>query len=208
MFSMARCNPAANGAPQRRGNLVAVLQTESRIELLAEPALAQTIRVEEAAIDARPIAPAQNLLEQRQKLLAGIGRREPLDFVFIGSRVESQQLRHAAVQIAQRIRIVEILFQVQLISGSAPARGGAEIAVAIQRQHRGIIERRWIIRRGRMRRVMLHHQHLGTGKLRSQREMNLLRERTHQGDAIHIRGRQPSHFQRRRDGGFRQNARR
>ena len=130
-----------------------------------------------------------NLFEQRQKLLARIGGGQPLDLVFIRSGVESEQLRHAAVQIAERIRIIQILFQVQLVAGSAPARGGTKIAIAIERQNRGLLERRRIIRRRRVRRVMLHHEHLGIRKLRAQGEMNLLRERTHQGDAVHIGGR-------------------
>ena len=55
-----------------------------------------------------------------------------------------------------------------------------------------------------MRRVMLHHESLGIGKLRAQGEMNPLRERAHQGNPVHIGRREPSHLKRVRNRGLRQ----
>ncbi len=55
-----------------------------------------------------------------------------------------------------------------------------------------------------MRRVMLHHESLGIRKLRAQGEMNLLRERAHQGNPVHVGRREPSHFERVGNGGLRQ----
>ena len=57
--------------------------------------------------------------------------------------------------------MIELLVEHQLGAGCLPAGRAAEIAVAVQRQHGGLVEGRGVVGRGRVRHVMFHQHHLG-----------------------------------------------
>ena len=179
MPSMARCNPAATGAAASQ-EFVAVLQTEPRIKLLAAAfGSVDLCRRSYGQCTADSLAP--RISSNSGNACSIGGQSQPPRARLTG--IETQQLRTPAIEIAQRVRILEVLFQVQSDFRSPPARGGSKFPIPVQRQHGGIIEGRRIVRRCRMRRVMLHHHHLRVGKPRPQRQMNLLREWANQGDA-------------------------
>ena len=82
-------------------------------------------------------------------------------------RLEAEQLRDAAVQIAERIgNVAAPARSSSACPARLPARAAAEIAAAVERQHRGFLERRRKERRRRVRRVMLHHHDAAFGKSR------------------------------------------
>ena len=68
--------------------------------------------------------------------------RKPLHLVFVGARAKAQQFGHGAVEPAERIRIIPLFFELQLIALRVPARAATEIAGVIQREHGGIFKRR------------------------------------------------------------------
>ena len=104
----------------------------------------------------------QHLAKQTGKAIVA-GGGEPLDFVFVGVRLEAEQFGDAAVQIADGIRIVHLGFEFQTVALAAIARAAAEIAGAVEGQHSGVVETRGVVRGGGMRGLMLHQRELALG---------------------------------------------
>ena len=88
--------------------------------------------------------------------------------MFLGSGAIAQQLRHGAVQPAQRIGIIPLALGLNLRVLGVPARAAAEIAGVIEREHGGFFKGRCEKRRSGVGLVMLHHGDLGLGKLIAQ----------------------------------------
>ena len=72
--------------------------------------------------------------------------------------MEAEQLRHTTVQITQRIRIADLMAQGELRALGLPARTASEIAGAVERQYRGLIEGRGIVSGGGVG-VMVLYRH-------------------------------------------------
>ena len=117
--------------------------------------------------------------------------REPLHFVLVGIGVEAEQLGHAAVEIAQRIRDNTISFSsVSWLPAprqrepqrKSPARSSVSTVASSNGDA--------IVSRGGVRRVMLHHHDAAVGKrgaqLQVQRAFGRRGKRPHDGHAIHL----------------------
>ena len=126
--------------------------------------------VEKGRIQAR--RRRHHLAEQRRVTLVA-RRREPLDLMFLGSGAIAQQLRHGAVQPAQRIGIIPLALRLNLRVLRVPARPAAEIAVVIEREHGRLFKRRCEKRRCGVGLVMLHHGDLRLGELIAQDAVHL-----------------------------------
>ena len=110
--------------------------------------------------------------------------------MFFGSGAIAQQLRHGAIQAAQRIGIIPLALRLDLRVLGVPARPAAKIAGVIERENGGLLERRGEKRRCGVGLVMLHHGDLRLGELIAQDAVHLrlrrARERAHHGHAFHL----------------------
>ncbi len=85
--------------------------------------------------------------------------------MLVGVGLEAEQLRHAAVEIAQRVGVGKLFLQSERDRVGSPARAAAEIARAVEREHGGFVERRREVGRGGVGRVMLHADDPGRGNI-------------------------------------------
>ena len=105
------------GARSGFRNRGAVVESEPLVKLRAEAALADAIGIEVSCDrGAATRGPAESPRRAAEMLRRIAGGREPLHLVLVGVGVEAEQFRDAAVQIAERIRIVQFLFQTQLVA--------------------------------------------------------------------------------------------
>ncbi len=186
--------------PHRPGNLSSVREAEALVELGTEAAAAPSLAVKEGTVDAGPAAVSRREDLEKQVVEAVVsGSRQPLDLVLVGVRFEAQQFRYPPVQVTQRVRIVELLFERQPAAARAPARPAAEIAGPVQRNHGGLLERRGIVRGGGVRRVVLDQHDLAPGKrvaeLQVRERLGAAGERPHDGHAVHLPGLDAGHAQ-------------
>ena len=149
---------ARDGGGERRRESGAVFQSQALEEFRAEAAAGGAMAVEERGVEAS--AGGDDFAEQCVEAVVA-GGREPLDLMFVGARAEAQQLGHGAVQPGQRIRILPLLFELQLIALRLPARAAAEVAGVIEREHRRFFEGRREERGRGVGQVMLHHGDFG-----------------------------------------------
>src|ERR1017187_6681401 len=172
---------------QRFRNRLAVFQSEPFVESRAEAAILPALGTEEGTIGLRAgIGEIQNLKEEiLVAIVAAYG--EPLDLVLVRVGVEAQQLGDAAVDIAERIREVLLLVQRHARAGRLPARAATEVAAAVKRQNRSLLEGRGIIRRCGVRQVVAQHQDAAVGKVRAQLQVKIgFRDGAHDRDNVHL----------------------
>src|SRR5262249_37777317 len=143
-----------------------VLQSEPFVEPAAETAVPDAFAAVERTVDTRTgIARTEDLQEEAAEAAIS-GHGQPLDLVFVGLRMEAEKFRHPAIEIADGIGEILLLLDGERGAGGAPEGSTAEIASAVERQHGGFVERRGVIRRGRMRQVVLDDEDAAVGELR------------------------------------------
>src|ERR1017187_10288307 len=125
---------------QLLGTRLAVLQSDAFIEARAEAAVAQTVGREEGTVEARAgVGKAEDFEEEVAEPLVA-GHRKPLHLVLIFVGFEAQQFGDAAVEVAERIRRVLLVLERHVRAVRLPARSAAEIAAAVERQNRSLVE--------------------------------------------------------------------
>src|SRR5579871_5057818 len=88
------------------GNRFAIAQAESFIEAAAEAAIFEPLGAEEGTVQAGAgIGEAENIEEQTLEAII-TGNRHPLNLVLIAVGIETEQLGDAAVEIAERVRVI------------------------------------------------------------------------------------------------------
>ena len=68
--------------------------------------------------------------------------------MLVGAGAEAQEFRNGSIQPPKRVRVIPFLLGTQLIARGRPARAATEIALAIECQYGGVIERGSEIRGG------------------------------------------------------------
>jgi hypothetical protein len=132
-------------------NRFAIVKAQPLVETRAEAAGLQPLVAEKRTLGVRTgVRQVENLQEQIAISLVA-AHREPLHFVLVFVGRKPQQFGHPPVEIAQRIRRVVFLIERHDGALGVPARAAPEIAAAVERQHRGPLERRRVIRRGGVR---------------------------------------------------------
>ncbi len=63
------------------------------------------------------------------------GRGKPLNFVFIGTRLEAQQLRYTIEEISERIGEVELAYGSQSILPAFKEHSGTEVSGPVESQY-------------------------------------------------------------------------
>ena len=81
---------------------------------------------------------SRTMLRRREARLACSG--EPLHAMLVGARAEAEELGHASIKFADRIRIEDFFFERERVACPAPFRAAAQIAFAIERDHRRFFE--------------------------------------------------------------------
>ena len=148
--------PAPETATKALGHNRAIGDSQGSIQLGAETSGAHLARVKVGGVLARPPGDGGSDHVFKQIGETVVARRgKPLHLVLIGIRHEAQQRRDAAIEIAQRIREIELALQREAIALALPASAAAQIALPVQREDGGMIEARSIVGRSRVGRVMV-----------------------------------------------------
>src|SRR5579871_1638577 len=169
------------------GNRFAIAQAESFIEAAAEAAIFEPLGAEEGTVQAGAgIGEAENIEEQTLEAII-TGNRHPLNLVLIAVGIETEQLGDAAVEIAERVRVILLLIERHVRTAGVPDGATAEIAGAIESEDRRLLKRRRIVGRGGVRQVVLDDRDAAIGKAGAELEMEAgLRHRPDYGDRIHL----------------------
>ena len=174
-----------SGQPERRGlhgfldagrqvrphgfrNRRAIGQPQPLIEARAETAGLQALGGEERTVRTRAAVRQVENLEEKFAIAVIAADGKPLDLVLVLVGRKSQQFGDAAVEIAQRIGRVLLLFERHCRAVGLPARAAAEVAAAVEREHRGLAEGRRVVRRRGVRAVVFHQHDAALRELRPQ----------------------------------------
>ena len=115
--------------------------------------------------------------------------------------LQAEQFADPAVQVADGIGRILLVFERHMGALRLPARATAEISAAVERQHGGLGEGRRIIGRRGVSGVMLHHDDAAVGKLRAQLEVKIrFGNRTDHGHRVHLLWLRAGQLQARGDG--------
>ena len=128
-------------------NIAAILEAETRVKLCAEPAMANPVTMEEGAIDLWPPVRlvAEDFQEKIDETVVAAGGK-PLQLVFVGVGLEADEARDAAVQVSERVGVINFALDIQMGSVGLPERSAAEVAHAVERENRCLVEGRGVIR--------------------------------------------------------------
>ena len=149
----------------------------------------QALGAEEGAVEARTRVRQAEDFEEQIAITAVAADGEPLHLVLVHIGVEAQQFGDAAVEIAERIGGVLLVFERHARAARLPARAAAEVAAAVEREDRGFFERRGVVGRGGVRQVVIEHHDAALGEARAQLEVEIgFGDGAHDGHRIHLFG--------------------
>src|SRR5687767_7548700 len=108
--------------------------------------------------------------------------------MFFSRGLKTEEFGCTRVEIAERIRVVQLAIDMQLVSRRVPTGAAAKIAFVVEGQDRRGVIRRCKIRRGRMSRMMLDHGNTGVRELLAEGHMHgrFGTERPYDGHAFDV----------------------
>ena len=161
-------NAGGDVRPQSLRNGGAGIDPQALVEARTETAAVQPLRAEKATVDARPaLADIENFEEQLfVAIVAGGGKPLHLVLIFVGRK--TQQLGHAAIELAEGIGRVLFVFEGHARTVGLPARAATEAAAAVEREHDGLVEGRRVISGSGVGLVVVYHDDAARRKQRAQ----------------------------------------